>query len=487
MFKSIVQKTTLLRVNSYSCSITLQVCSYSTIGFKRSGDDYNRRNNRNSSSESIENGGQRRGRSFTPNNNRDNNNSSSSTTIIKDGGDNNNGEHKQRFTKPSLDYQHEEKRSSSFENRSSFEKRPFNDGGSNKRYGRDRSIDDGGNRSFGRGDRSSSFKKYNNDRSFDGEKNDYLKEMDRINQQQKEKYQIQGEALFGLNPIWISIFANNRSFNALYLLDSTYSRLKFGTLKSLDTQPDPKRKGEVVFDGENEQEEEENEVERYNDKKNVKAVKEIIKKCKELGVPVYPVKKQLLDTFSKWNVHNGMVMDCSPLTAESIDKLQVITKEAMDKLKSPPLVVALDEIWDPQNTGAIIRTCHFFGVSGVVTTDKHSSPLTPVASKASAGALEDTPIYKTMSMYGFLKGSKENGWKIMGTSLGEDSKPLNSVKLTQPTILVIGNEGFGVSDNIIQECDETVKIPVSNKANPKLESLNASVSAGIVINHLLNK
>ncbi|EGC29321.1 hypothetical protein DICPUDRAFT_9482, partial [Dictyostelium purpureum] len=224
--------------------------------------------------------------------------------------------------------------------------------------------------------------------------------------------------------------------------------------------------------------------------KNLDAIKEIAEKANELKIPIIAIKNNIMESFSKNKPHQGVILDCSPLTVLNIDFLKPF--KANKNTKRYPLWIVLDELWDPQNVGTIIRSCSFFNVDGIVISDKCSNPITPTASKCSSGAVENYLVHKSESINGFLLSSKKNGWNIVATSVDDNSSedsssPANynitDVKLDQPTILILGNEGFGVHKSIINQCDKTIRISGGNK---KIDSLNVSVSTGILIHSLLN-
>jgi 21S rRNA (GM2251-2'-O)-methyltransferase len=146
--------------------------------------------------------------------------------------------------------------------------------------------------------------------------------------------------------------------------------------------------------------------------------------------------------------------------------------------------LALDEVTDPQNLGSILRSAFFFGVDEVIICSKNSAPLSPVVSKASAGALEVMTVRSANNLMRLLDESKKTGWQVVGTSLGEDTMPLDSLPLLQPTILVMGNEGHGLRQSIISRCDHKVHIPCGRGSNALVDSLNVSVATGVLLNHL---
>lgn len=157
--------------------------------------------------------------------------------------------------------------------------------------------------------------------------------------------------------------------------------------------------------------------------------------------------------------------------------------------------LALDEVTDPQNFGALLRSAHFFGASGVVTCAKNSASLTATVSKASAGAVEVMRVHSTANMMRFLKRSRENGWRVVGTSVSERSVTLHELPAgpeAPPTIIVLGNEGYGVRANVLRECEYLVEVTgggsgaVADGASAStVDSLNVSVTGGVVLFHLL--
>ena len=157
--------------------------------------------------------------------------------------------------------------------------------------------------------------------------------------------------------------------------------------------------------------------------------------------------------------------------------------------------LALDEVTDPQNFGALLRSAHFFGASGVVACAKNSASLTATVSKSSAGALEVMRVHSTANMMRFLKRSRENGWRVVGTAVSERSGPLHELPAgpdTPPTIVVLGNEGYGVRTNVLRECEFLVEVTgagggaEAESVTPStVDSLNVSVTGGVMLFHLL--
>lgn len=195
--------------------------------------------------------------------------------------------------------------------------------------------------------------------------------------------------------------------------------------------------------------------------------------------------------------HQGVVLDSSPLEFAPIDYLP--TPSTLSQ--RVPLWVALDEIQDPQNFGAILRSCAYFGVEGITTSEKARCPLTPTVSKASAGAMEWITVYEAHSFIAFLQASKEKGWKVLGTtsysareniaqSTSSPMVDLRTLSLSEPYLVVFGNEGSGIRKIVREQCDVFVTIPphkstvIPNNTPFSLDSLNVSAAAAIVLYHL---
>lgn len=143
---------------------------------------------------------------------------------------------------------------------------------------------------------------------------------------------------------------------------------------------------------------------------------------------------------------------------------------------SNPILLVLDGITDPHNLGAIARSADGAGVYGCILPSKYSAPITPVAIKSSAGALETLPIAKVARVSETLKYCKQHGWNIVGTAVPATAKYTDAV-YGGPTIIVIGNEGEGLHPSVQAQCDVLVEIPMLGNVS----SLNASVAAGIIL------
>lgn len=199
---------------------------------------------------------------------------------------------------------------------------------------------------------------------------------------------------------------------------------------------------------------------------------EIIVKIKGLAraraVPWEEIERQDLDKLAPSLNHQG-VLALVPVF-EFVDLRDLLSSKKVN------LLLALDQIQDPQNLGSIIRTCAFMGVDGVIITKHHSADLTPAALKAAAGGVEWVPLMQVVNLANTIDFLKEEGfWVFGGDAQGADA--LDSLDFSCPTVLVIGNEGKGLRRLIKEKCDHLAVIPQRGELN----SLNASVAAGIFL------
>ena len=213
-----------------------------------------------------------------------------------------------------------------------------------------------------------------------------------------------------------------------------------------------------------------------SEKKDEKAAREILTAAQNNGTPITYLSKHDLNMLSDNRPHQGFILRAKPLEFYKIEELTPASEFQC--------VLALDEVFDPQNLGALLRTAHFLGCDRVVVCAKNSAPLSPTVSKASSGAMELMEIGSTSNMMRFLDRSKANGWQVVGASLSDKSIDLLDAKLDKPTILVLGNEGFGMRTNIVNRCDILVKIK-GGADSSSVDSLNVSVTGGILLHYIL--
>ncbi len=201
----------------------------------------------------------------------------------------------------------------------------------------------------------------------------------------------------------------------------------------------------------------------------------IWKSLKELNCDYEVCSKQRLDQMTKHENHQGIVCQVKEIPTYSIDEL-------IQKTKNPGLLVALDGIQDPHNVGAILRTCDCAGVNGLILCKHNSAGLTPAAIKASTGACYTIPVSIVTNMNLTLKDLKTRGYWIVGTDL-DHARDYREGMYDLPTVLVIGNEGKGISPIVKKQCDYMVTLPMAGQ----IQSLNASVACGILLYEIYNQ
>ncbi|MBO5078951.1 MAG: 23S rRNA (guanosine(2251)-2'-O)-methyltransferase RlmB [Oscillospiraceae bacterium] len=194
--------------------------------------------------------------------------------------------------------------------------------------------------------------------------------------------------------------------------------------------------------------------------------------AKEAGAVVVPVDRRKLNAMSATGAHQGVIALAAAREYASIDD---ILRLAADRGEAP-LIVICDELSDPHNLGAIIRSAECAGAHGVIIPKRRSVGLTAVVSKTSAGALEYMKVAKVTNLVSAMEELKEKGVWIFGTA-AEGSVPMYQADLTGPAAIVIGSEGDGMSRLVQKTCDMTVHIPMKGH----ITSLNASASASILL------
>ena len=200
------------------------------------------------------------------------------------------------------------------------------------------------------------------------------------------------------------------------------------------------------------------------------AIGQIVSRVKKQGATVSYVKKQQLDQMSETGRHQGVILLCS---AYEYATMEEIFRNAEEKGEAP-FVFLLDEIEDPHNLGAIIRTANLCGAHGVIIPKHRAVGLTATVVKASAGAVNYTPVVKVTNIAKTIDDLKKRGMWFACADMG--GEVMYNCNLTGSIGLVIGNEGTGVSRLVREKCDYIVSVPM--KGN--IDSLNASVAAGVL-------
>ena len=194
--------------------------------------------------------------------------------------------------------------------------------------------------------------------------------------------------------------------------------------------------------------------------------------AKQAGAVVVETDRRKLDQLSATGAHQGVIAVVAAHDYSSVDDIFARAAEKGE----PPLIVLCDELSDPHNLGAVIRTAECAGAHGVIIPKRRSVGLTAVVGKASAGALEYMPVARVSNLVNTIKELKERGVWVCGTAADGDTS-LCRADLKGPTAIVIGSEGDGMSRLVAESCDYKVSIPMRGS----ISSLNASAAAAILL------
>ena len=197
----------------------------------------------------------------------------------------------------------------------------------------------------------------------------------------------------------------------------------------------------------------------------------IISKAKKKGITIKEVDQKKLDFMTGGATHQGIVAIAAVKEYSSVEDIFALAEERNEA----PFIVILDEIEDPHNLGAIIRTAECSGAHGVIIKKRHSAGLSYTVGKASAGAVEYVPVARVNNISSVIDEIKERGVWVYGADMnGTDYMKCD---FSGGAAIVIGNEGKGISRLVREKCDAIVSLPLKGKIN----SLNASVAAGIIM------
>jgi 23S rRNA (guanosine2251-2'-O)-methyltransferase len=202
---------------------------------------------------------------------------------------------------------------------------------------------------------------------------------------------------------------------------------------------------------------------------------EIVQLAGEQGIPVRRANAHELDRFAKGGVHQGVVADVH-------DHIEFSVEELVAGAAGTPLLVVLDQIEDPHNVGAILRTADAAGADGVIRQSRHAARLDGAAAKASAGAVAHVKIAEVVNVARALESLKAAGVWTVGLT-GDAAKRYDEVDFTLPTALVVGAEGTGLRRLVRERCDWLVSIPMRGH----IESLNVSVATGVALYEALRQ
>lgn len=202
------------------------------------------------------------------------------------------------------------------------------------------------------------------------------------------------------------------------------------------------------------------------------ALAHIASKARETGAVVVDADKRKLDNMSRTGAHQGVIAITPAAEYSSVEAILEMARKKGEE----PFIIVCDEISDPHNLGAIIRTAEASGAHGVIIPKRRSAGLTAIVAKTSAGAAFHLPVARVPNISGALKELKDSGVWIYGADM-DGGNTLWSTDFKGAVAFVIGSEGEGLQRLVKENCDFLVKIPMSGK----ISSLNASVSAALLM------
>ena len=204
----------------------------------------------------------------------------------------------------------------------------------------------------------------------------------------------------------------------------------------------------------------------------------IASKARSAGVVVVEADRRKLDAMSQTHAHQGVIALCAVKEYCTVADILAIAQARGE----PPFVIVCDEISDPHNLGAIIRSAECAGAHGVIIPKRRSAGLTAVVDKTSAGAVEHVAIARVPNLSAAIGEPKKSGLWVYGAA-AEGASPMWQTDLTGPVCLVIGSEGDGIGRLVRENCDFLVSIPLKGQ----ISSLNASAAAAVLMYEVLRQ
>ena len=201
------------------------------------------------------------------------------------------------------------------------------------------------------------------------------------------------------------------------------------------------------------------------------SVTAIIAKCRAKGILIKEISLQKLDYYCGGANHQGVAVMFASQEYATVEDMFALAETRGEK----PFLIICDEIEDPHNLGAIIRTAEATGVHGVIIPERRSASLNATVAKAACGALEYVPVARVTNIANTIDALKERGVWVFGADM--DGDDYTRTDFDTPCALVIGNEGKGIGALTAKKCDAVISLPMHGKIN----SLNASVAAGILM------
>lgn len=205
-------------------------------------------------------------------------------------------------------------------------------------------------------------------------------------------------------------------------------------------------------------------------------VNEAVDAATHQGIQLIEVQRSELDRLTGGALHQGLALKVPPYQYAHPEDLL----ERAGNAGLPPLIVALDGVTDPRNLGAVVRSAAAFGAHGVVLPQRRSAGMTAVAWRTSAGAAAKIPVARATNLNRTLRDYQQQGLMVAGLDADGDTSSDELPVATDPLVVVVGSEGRGLSRLIRETCDHTVSIPMTSE----VESLNASVAAGVLLSEV---
>lgn len=209
-----------------------------------------------------------------------------------------------------------------------------------------------------------------------------------------------------------------------------------------------------------------------------KTLGHIASKARDMGIVVVEADRRKLDAMSVTKAHQGVVAMAAVKEYCTVEDILAIAEERGES----PFIILCDEISDPHNLGAILRTAECVGAHGVIIPKRRSAGLTSIVDKTSAGAAEHMAVARVPNLPAAIKELKDRGLWIYGTAVDAEGG-MWTTDFTGPVCIVIGSEGDGMGRLVTEQCDFLVKIPMRGKVN----SLNASAAASVMMYEVLRQ
>ncbi len=208
---------------------------------------------------------------------------------------------------------------------------------------------------------------------------------------------------------------------------------------------------------------------------------QLLAQAKAIGLPIYPVDKRELGKKCGSEQHQGIAIEAKPKQDGSEKELEVFVEKLM--AEKSPLFLILDQVQDPHNFGACLRTADAAGADAVIVAKDNASPMTPVVQKVASGAAETMPIFRVTNLARSLQSLKQLGVWLIGTS-DKASSSLYDERLTGALGLVMGAEGKGMRQLTEKKCDSLVSLPMAGSI---VSSLNVSVATGVCLYEIVRQ